>query len=79
MVDDPELLEEKAEARHNETKAHQGQAGANPGEKCSFGGKIVAEVGSARNLRWSIHFVPLMIRVKEEAHIIAQERRDAGR
>ena len=32
MVDEPQLLQEKAEPRHNEAQSHQCQAGANPCE-----------------------------------------------
>src|SRR5579862_368011 len=45
MVDDLDLLQEQAEAGHDESKTHESEAGANPGEESAFGGEVVTQVG----------------------------------
>jgi hypothetical protein len=59
-----ELLEKQPEASHDESEAHQCEAGANPCEKRAFSRQIVAESGCLRALRgrfddgwllWNVH------------------------
>src|SRR5579862_728016 len=45
MVDDLDLLQEQAEAGHDESKTHESKSGANPGEEGAFGGDVVTQVG----------------------------------
>ena len=53
-LDESNLLQEKTEARHDETEAHQREARANPGEKSPLGGEIVAYVAVFRSLLASL-------------------------
>ena len=44
MLNELELAQEEAESRHYKTKAHQGQAGSNPGKKGTFRGQRIAQI-----------------------------------
>jgi hypothetical protein len=45
-LDELELLKEQTKSRHDKTKPHQGQTGANPGKECSLGSQRITQVGS---------------------------------
>ena len=57
MFDDLDLLQEKAEARHDKAESHQGESGADPREKRSLAGKIIAEVSLLPHFHGTIRFV----------------------
>ena len=44
-LEELELLYEQAEAGNDKSEPHEGEAGADPGEKCALGGKVVAHIG----------------------------------
>src|SRR5208337_4610407 len=49
------LLQKRSESRHNKTKAHQGQSGADPRKKGALSGEIVAEPRFLRRWRGLFH------------------------
>jgi hypothetical protein len=57
VLDDLDLLQEEAETRHDKAESHQGEAGANPCEKRSLGGKIIAEVNPLPHFHGAVHCV----------------------
>jgi hypothetical protein len=45
------FAQKQSKARHHETETHEGQAGANPGEKGTFRGKVNTRIGGRRGTR----------------------------
>lgn len=73
---DLEPFEEEAEACHHKTEPHKSQSRANPCQKRTLNGQIVAEAGLLSGLYWRGHMLSLVLITTDEA---AQKPSHSGR